>query len=66
MTLQLPEGWIEIQGTAKIETDDAVLIDFGGKKAEWIPKSQMEDWPDVGANGDVILTEWIAEEKGVI
>ena len=61
-----PKGYIEVNGTTLWETDDAVLIDCGWDETIWIPKSQLEDWPDIGDNGDVLMTEWIAGKKGVI
>ena len=59
-------GYIELEATNNFETPDAVLLDFGGPTAQWIPKSQMEDWPDEGEFGEVLVKEWMAEEKGLI
>ena len=60
------KGYITINGTTKHETEMAVLIDVGEDEPVWFPKSQLEDWPDLHENGDVMMTEWIAEEKEVI
>lgn len=51
---------------SKSGTEGAVKFDFGGKKPLWIPKSQLEDWPDVGKHGQVLMKEWIALEEGLI
>lgn len=56
---------IELSGTVLGETDLAVRIDFGDKTV-WLPKSQMEDWPNVGETGEVLVKEWIAKEKELI
>ena len=47
------------------ETDDAILVDLEGGKY-WLPKSQLEDWPDKGEKGEVEISEWMAIEKGLI
>lgn len=61
-----PKGYIDINGTVIHETDLAVLIDCGEDEPAWFPKSQLEEWPDRGENGEVLMSEWIATEKGVI
>jgi len=44
------------------ETDSAVLFEHeSGRK--WVPKSQLEDWPEIGDPGEIIITEWWATEK---
>ncbi len=43
----------------------ALLVNYEGATV-WLPKSQIEDWPEVGDSGDVILPEWLAIEKGLI
>ncbi len=57
---------IVLEGTVIHSTDSAVLFDFGHTEEVWIPKSQMEDWPDDGFTGEVMVYEWIAHEKGLI
>lgn len=47
------------------ETDLAILV-LCDEEEIWLPKSQLEEWPDIGEEGTVIMTEWIAEEKGLI
>ena len=34
------------------ETDEAILIEVD-KEAQWLPKSQLEDWPRVGDSGEI-------------
>jgi len=69
--MNLPKGYIELNGTTLLIAADAVMFDFGIEehgmpKSIWIPKSQLEDWPDKGENGEVLITEWIAGVKGLI
>jgi hypothetical protein len=50
------------------ETDLAILVVIDGEEY-WIPRSQMSDESDVygeGQSGTLIITEWIAEQKGLI
>ncbi len=56
---------VDIIGTTKAETDKGVLIEFADKEV-WLPKSQIEDWPDIDEEGDVIMPEWLAEDKELI
>lgn len=53
---------------AKRETDKALLCVFEGGREEWIPKSQIDDESKVRAEGDLgtlVVTKWIAEQKGL-
>ena len=52
----------EFVGEALQETDMAVRLDIEGT-IEWCPKSVLEDWPDVGSVGDILMPRWLAEEK---
>jgi len=50
------------------ETDDAILVVIEGDEY-WIPQSQIDDDSEVWKNGDegtLVITEWIAEKKGLI
>lgn len=50
------------------ETDNALLVDIEGKE-HWIPKSQIDDDSEVyalGTDGDLVVSEWIALQKGLI
>lgn len=52
---------------AEKETGDALLCWIDGKK-HWIPKSQIDDDSEVfaeGHSGDLVVSEWIATEKGL-
>lgn len=56
---------IEISGTVIRETEMAILFN-DGELEEWLPKSQLEDWPDAGETGEVLMPEWLAGDKGFI
>jgi len=47
------------------ETDEAVRFDDGDEQF-WIPKSCMEDWPDMNQTGTALIQMWFAEEKELI
>lgn len=50
------------------ETAKAIFCDFGDVRC-WIPKSQIHDDSDVyegDQEGEIIIPEWLAEEKGLI
>jgi hypothetical protein len=55
------------------ETDKAIFVAIGDgiKSGErmWIPKSQVHDDSEIwklGQEGTLVITEWIAEQKGLI
>lgn len=53
---------------AKRETDLAILCEIDGDEI-WIPKSQIAAESDVQGvhdDGTLIVTRWIAEEKGLV
>ena len=53
---------------AKKETDKAILCTINGSDV-WIPKSQIDPDSEVKEEddeGELIVTEWIAKEKGLI
>jgi len=56
---------IEVFGTVIRETDLAILAECGDGEV-WLPKSQLEDWPDIDCDGEILMTEWIAEQKELI
>lgn len=57
--------YVEINVETKHETDLAVL--FSDEDREfWVPKSQMEDWSEVGKSGIALVTEWFAEKENLI
>lgn len=53
----------------KAETDRAILINDGGDKDIWLPKSQLKRFeedhlkPDMAA---ICIPEWLAVEKGML
>ena len=60
------DKYVTVEGINVFETPEAVCGDFGTDESIWIPKSQMEDWPDLGDFGEWIIQEWIAIEKGIV
>jgi hypothetical protein len=60
---------VEIFVTYITSTDNAVLVNDGGPENTWIPLSQvtdMEDDMEEGESYSFTMTEWIANEKGLI
>lgn len=52
----------------KRETDAALLCEIEGAEY-WIPKSQISDDSDVNGEDDegtLVITEWIAKQKGLL
>ena len=57
---------IEITLEVHHETDEAYLVSDGGER-EWIPKSQVKVFAEIGENLiEVEMPEWLAKEKGFI
>lgn len=53
---------------ARTESDKALLCVVDGVEV-WIPKSQIDDDSEVyekGHTGKLVVTEWIATEKGLV
>lgn len=44
---------------------NAVLMDIEGEEV-WVPKSIMEEWPDVDDEGEIELPEWFAIQEGLV
>ena len=69
-TYQDLEGkWVVVyEGVTAIrETEKSILVNFGGKENHWVPKSQLSKDSDVTEkddHGNLIVTKWIANEKG--
>lgn len=69
MTQGIPKGYVEIDIDGQVigangevvETDMAKLIDFGENEV-WIPESQIYELFE----DSIIISEWLAEEKGLI
>ncbi len=47
------------------ESDLAVRFDDGDNKF-WIPKSCMEDWPNINDTGTAIVALWFAEKGELV
>jgi hypothetical protein len=50
------------------ETDKAILVRIDGAE-HWIPQSQVSDDSEVwheGDEGKLVVSEWIAKQKGLI
>lgn len=43
------------------ETDDAILLDCGGRNGIWFPKKLTED----NGDGTYTVPEWLAIKKGI-
>lgn len=57
---------IEIAVQIRVETEKAYLV-FDGKTEAWIPKSQITDYSeDDGVIKTIFISEWMAEQKGLI
>lgn len=51
----------------KAETDKAILCVIDGDE-HWIPKSQIDEDSEVyasGTEGTLVITDWIAQQKGL-
>lgn len=54
--------------TATASSSKAILCDIDGEEI-WIPKRQIHDDSEVyakGHTGKLVITRWIAEEKGLV
>lgn len=60
--------YVRVEGVSVIKSmDKAILCEISGEKI-WIPLSQVGDDSEVreeGDEGDLVITEWIAGEKGI-
>lgn len=58
---------IDITVIVEHETDEAVLVDYGGGGPVWLPLSQIDIRPsEDGKTHTVTLPEWLAIEKKMI
>jgi hypothetical protein len=61
------DNTVEIDATIERETDKAYLLDVGEPDKVWMPKSQVRDVQrGSGRLVKMTVTEWIANEKGLI
>ena len=54
---------IDVKNTG--ETEMAVQFNDGDRQF-WVPKSCLEDWPDINKTGTALVAIWFAGEKGII
>lgn len=63
------QEYVTFEGVEVIrETTDALLCQIEGKEI-WMPKSQLSEESEVrgdGDKGDLVCSEWIANQKGLI
>lgn len=63
---QSNENTVDIECQVKRETEKALLIDHGGEQEVWMPKSQIKNVAKNGRTVTLTVTEWIANEKGLL
>ena len=62
-------AWVEFEDVEAISQTALALKVIVEEKTVWIPQSQISENSEVwknGQKGTLIVTEWIAEEKGLI
>ena len=59
---------VELEVAVVGSTDAAIKVDYGGKFAVWIPKSQISDYcgDSLEEAESIFIPEWLALEKGLI
>ena len=60
------DNTVDLEVVIKRETDKAYLIDHGGESEVWMPKSQIKNVAKNGRTVTLTVTEWIANQKGLI
>jgi hypothetical protein len=55
-----------INCTIEHETEKAWLINDGGGRKVWVPKSQAEAYPRQDGTIDLFAEEWVLKKKGLI
>jgi hypothetical protein len=65
----MPRPTVDIDvDTVTVETEMAILCVIGTEEV-WIPKSQIDDSSEVQGEGDggtLVISEWLAKEKGLV
>jgi hypothetical protein len=56
---------IEVELTTVNTTKFTVHV-ADGRRGWWLPKQHLEDWPDAGSSGSVIMPYWLGKEKDII
>ena len=58
---------VDVTVIVRHETAAAILVDHGGDKPVWLPRSQVEIAPNTdGKTHTVTLPQWLAEEKEMV
>lgn len=60
------DDMVKLNGELKHELDYSLLIDFGDKKLEWVPKYLIESKTHLGCLINYEIPKWFAIEKGLI
>jgi len=55
-----------VEETASGYIDQGAILVRIGERSEWLAKKELEDWPDVGDGGEVLVAEWLAVRKGFV
>jgi len=61
------ERWVELEATCLATTEQAILVEVDNEEF-WIPRSQLSEDSEVADKGDegtLIVTRWVAEQKGL-
>jgi len=64
----MSEELYHCQAKAIAESEKAIKVVIDGE-AHWIPQSQIHDDSEVwkkGDEGELVVTQWIAEQKGLV
>jgi hypothetical protein len=59
------QNLVTMTGTVLVDRELSIRVDIDGFRV-WLPKSVIEDWPDEGDTGEIIMPEWLAIEKGLV
>ena len=68
MISNIPDGYIELNYDAMMKDDPkfgAVCFAIADEMV-WIPRSQLNEYFEDGEGKTMIITEWIAKQKGLI
>lgn len=61
------QDYWSVMGLVTAVTEKAVLVEIDGLfSSTWLPKSQLEDWPRKEEHGEILMTLWIAQQKGFV
>jgi hypothetical protein len=59
---------VKLEAICLKQTEKALLVEIDGEQ-HWIPQSQVDDDSEVykeGDEGTLVVSEWIATEKGLV